>query len=67
MHHDKGAREQVFLVRMWPVQSSANKHAWRGSVQHVASGRKLYLSGLADLVEFVTTELSGSAAEEHFG
>jgi hypothetical protein len=66
MSHDNGPRERVFLVRMWPAQPSANRHAWRGSVQHVASGRKLYVSGLADVVEFITTELSDSTAEEGF-
>jgi hypothetical protein len=67
MHHDKRPREQVFLVRMWAIQTSDKRHAWRGSVQHVASGRKLYISGLADLVEFVTSELSDSTTEEDFG
>jgi len=55
---DRGPRDQLFLVRIWPAQQPDNRRAWRGSVQHVRSGRRLYISGLVDVVEFITNELS---------
>ncbi|HEY5093480.1 MAG TPA: hypothetical protein VII69_00020 [Candidatus Eremiobacteraceae bacterium] len=65
MSDDKGPSDQVFLVRMWPAQPTATRHTWRGSVQHVATGRKLYISGLADVIEFISGELSDLTAEAH--
>jgi hypothetical protein len=56
--------EKVFIVRMWPAHV-ADRQKWRGSVQHVSSGRKLYVSGLADIVEFITAELSASRTDDH--
>jgi hypothetical protein len=67
MDDERGPRDQVFLVRMWPARQASERHIWRGSIQHVPSGRRLYVSGLADVLEFITTELSESTAEERAG
>jgi hypothetical protein len=67
MDDERSSRDQVFLVRMWPARQPSERHAWRGSVQHVPSGRRLYISGLADVLEFITTELTESATEERSG
>lgn len=64
MDKDKGPRDQVFLVRIWPAQQPDSRRAWRGSVQHVHSGRRLYFSGLVDVVEFITNELSEPTPDE---
>jgi hypothetical protein len=58
------AHEKVFIVRMWPAHAAGRKK-WRGSVQHVTSGRRLYFSGLADIIEFITVELSSSTTSDH--
>ena len=63
MSDDTGFRDQVFLVRMWPAQPTATRQSWRGSVQHVATGRKLYISGLGDVIEFIAAELGGPTAD----
>jgi len=65
MSDDAGHREQVFLVRMWPAQPAAARQGWRGSVQHVATGRKRYISGLADVMEFISAELTDATADAH--
>jgi len=67
MDDEWGSRDQVFLVRMWPARTPSERHAWRVSVQHVPSGRRLYISGLADVLEFITAELSESTTEERAG
>ena len=57
---DDESRDQVFLVRLWHAKQSADKRAWRGSIQHIASGRRLYVTGIADVVEFITNKLAES-------
>ncbi len=64
MSHDNGPRDQVFLVRFWPGQTAGNRQLWRGSILNVASGNKLYVSGLAEVVEFISTELPDVTPEQ---
>lgn len=45
---------QLFVVRTWQETSDvAPTEQWRGSVEHVPSGRRLYFSTLDQLSEFV--------------
>ena len=41
---------------MWREPSAA-RDAWRGSIQDVASGRTLYVTGPADIVDFIALRL----------
>jgi hypothetical protein len=50
-------RKYAFLVSFWlePGGSEAPPDgAWRGSVEHLASGRRLYFNHIASLVGFLT-------------
>ena len=46
-------REHVFLVRMWLDGNLSDAGSWRGSIHEVATGRRRYVSGLADIGEFI--------------
>ena len=41
---------------MW-LEPNAPNEGWRGSIQDVASGRKLYVTAPADLVDFIALRL----------
>ena len=44
-----------FIVRFWlePREIKDAKPVWRGVVEHVASGRKLYLKNLEEIKAFI--------------
>ncbi len=49
-----GERSQhVFIVRLWWEQDRTGSRQRRGSVEHVASGMRLYFTSLRDLNDFV--------------
>ena len=48
----------LFIVRIWNA-SSQLPGAWRGSVEHVPTGQRLYFTSLADLNDFITFHLPG--------
>jgi hypothetical protein len=49
-------RKHTFLVSLWHEQggaaASAGGESWRGSVEHLGSGRRLYFNQIASLVGF---------------
>ena len=58
------SRKQAFLVKLWvdgdrdaTVAAPARAGA-RGSVEHLASKRRLYFNEMAQLVEFLSTNTS---------
>jgi len=61
MHGEPAAgparRKYTFLVSLWLEQGGANassgRDAWRGSVEHLGSGRRLYFNQIASLVGFL--------------
>ena len=61
----KGAQERrvehVFLVRMW-LERGATASQWRGSVQHVASGRRLFVGSPGEVSDFITLQLASAHA-----
>jgi hypothetical protein len=49
-------REFTFLVRI-RQQSEAAGPQWRGSVHEVSSGKRRFVSGTRDVIEFITSYL----------
>lgn len=47
--------QHLFIVRMWFETSCLG--AWRGSVEHVDTGQKMYFTSLGDLNDFITLRL----------
>lgn len=61
-------RKDVFLVNVWRDGESlgyAHAGAWRGSVEHVHTRRRLYFTDLVDLVTFLTAYTSAAPVDEH--
>lgn len=44
---------QAFVIRLW--RESPDRLAWRGWVQHVATGETGYFTAPADLLAFIET------------
>jgi hypothetical protein len=49
-------REFTFLVRI-RRQGEAADAQWRGSVREVSSGKRRFVSGAGDVIEFITEYL----------
>ena len=53
--------EHLFIVRMWQEPSQAVTVRWRGYVEHVPSGQRLYFTSLTDLNDFIGQRLQRPA------
>lgn len=43
---------------MWLERSATEAGEWRGSIHDVASGNKLYVTGAAEIADFIAGRLS---------
>ena len=65
------ANSHSFIVRFWlePREIEDAKPVWRGVVEHVPSGRKLYLKNLEEIKVFIKSYLGSFdetiRSEEH--
>ena len=50
----------TFLVRMWLTEGPPESRQWRGSIQEVASGRRLFVTGTRDIADFIDAHLAES-------
>lgn len=52
---------QSFIVRFWlePRELVGKKPVWRGMVEHVPTGRRLYLEDPEVITEFIASYLPG--------
>jgi hypothetical protein len=59
-------RKDAFLVNLWrELRRDESGHAeWRGSVEHLASRRRLYFTGITDLVTFLSDYTRDATARE---
>jgi len=53
---------QVFIVRFWHEASRERPGTWRGSVDHLDSGRRLYFAQLEELESFIRKTLEKGGA-----
>jgi hypothetical protein len=60
VEHDEQRTEHVFLVRMWQ-ERGADDTAWRGSVQHVATGKRLFIGSPGEAADFMSLQLRSDA------
>jgi hypothetical protein len=54
-------REYTFLVRIRQLDATPDAQ-WRGSVHEVTSGKRRFVSGARDVVEFITSYLGDETA-----
>jgi len=55
--------EHLFVVRLWRETAPGGDGQWRGSVDHVTSGRKHYFASMGALVEFMALRLDDPGAK----
>jgi hypothetical protein len=59
-------RELVFLVRLWLRDAEdLNEPEWRGSIQEIGSGARLYVSGTHDIADFIGSRLADKTIPKH--
>ena len=49
--------QHLFIVRMWSETTDPDPAQWRGSVEHVPSGRKFYFTSVRDLNDFIALQI----------
>ncbi len=54
-------REYLFIVRIWQESTQLKSGGWRGSIEHVPSGQRLYFVSFNDLNDFIRLRLSSSS------
>jgi hypothetical protein len=63
-----GRSQQLFVVRLWQEPCSADvARSLRGSVEHVASGQRLYFAALSAMNAFVAAYLEEPPCPEEAG
>jgi len=60
----KPPRQHLFIVRIWIEAGQSALSQWRGSVEHVPSGQRLYFVSLGDLNDFMLGRLGGPPIQE---
>ena len=61
-------RTAVFIVRLWwEFDETGRARTWRGSVEHVQSGRRKYFQRYDDLIAFVQQPSPDDAARSPDG
>ena len=50
------------MVHIWLEAAEGGEGQWRGAVDHVGSGRRLYFASLSDLVDFIRLRMSEPTA-----
>ncbi|HEY7982404.1 MAG TPA: hypothetical protein VID19_13090 [Candidatus Eremiobacteraceae bacterium] len=54
-------REHRFVVHVWFESAGNAEGQWRGEIDHVGHGRRLYFSSLGDLIDFIKLRLGDPA------
>jgi hypothetical protein len=53
--------EHRFSVLLWLEPGENAEGQWRGAVDHIGSGRRMYFSSLGDLTDFIRVRLGAPA------
>jgi hypothetical protein len=54
-------REHRFVVHVWFESAGHADGQWRGEIDHVGNGRRLYFSSLGDIIDFIKIRLGEPA------
>ena len=60
-------REHRFVVHVWFESAGHAEGQWRGEIDHVGHGRRLYFSSLGDLIDFIKIRLGEPAVTSENG
>ncbi len=58
MSNDAERHEHLFIVRVWQEPAQVRSGSWRGSIEHVPSGQRLYFVSLVDMDDFIRLRLA---------
>jgi hypothetical protein len=53
--------EHLFIVRIWQEPEQTRAGEWRGSIEHVPSGQRLYFVSFNDLSDFIRLRMMGAS------
>jgi hypothetical protein len=57
-HRDMERSEHRFVVRIWLEAAAGTGGQWRGVVDHIGTGRKVYFSDMTDLMDFIRLRMT---------
>jgi hypothetical protein len=61
MSSHEPTQRHLFLVRIWLEPADAGRTQWRGQVEHVGAGEKMYFASLNSLNDFISLRLQSFA------
>lgn len=61
LNTQSGRRQHLFVVRIWQEARAEQPPVWRGMVEHVPFGRRMYFTALNDLSDFIALRLETSS------
>lgn len=57
MNVQQDRQQHLFVVRIWQESKLEQSPVWRGMVEHVHFGQKMYFTSLNDLSDFIALRL----------
>lgn len=57
--------EHLFIVRIWQEPEQTRAGEWRGSIEHVPSGQRMYFASFSDLTDFIRLRVMGASRGVH--
>ncbi len=70
VHMDKSAAENrvnhLFIIRIWQEVGETAVSEWRGTIEHIPTQKRMSITGLTDLNDFISWRLAGAVDEQNF-
>jgi hypothetical protein len=67
MDRTKGPPTATFIVRLWLADGNETKRTWRGQVEHIQSGEKEYVRGMAQVTSFIEKHFAEEGSGTRLG
>lgn len=64
---DEKRVNHLFIVRIWQEVGETAVSEWRGMIEHIPTQKRMPLTSLADLNDFISWRLAGAVEEQNHG
>ena len=60
LNTQRDRQQHLFVVRIWQESNTEQPPVWRGLVEHIPFGQRMYFTSLNDLSDFIALHLEKS-------
>jgi hypothetical protein len=64
---DEKRVNHLFIIRIWQEVGETAVSEWRGTVEHIPTHKRMPITSLSDLNDFISWRLAGSIEEQNPG